>query len=185
MSTSAGLVRFKARIVPPKLNANKITNPIKILSPLWFFINFLNLPSFLFFLSLSLESSEPLTLLYISVLITCVFAVGSYSASSTKSPFGFFNAFLKSCNISVAVWYLKVVSFCKAFIIILFTAIGTFGFTSIGSLGFSCICFKATDTGVSASNGTLPVTISYKTTPREYKSDFASVYPPLACSGEK
>ena len=59
------------------------------------------------------------------------------------------------------------------------------GFNLIGSTGFSCICFNATDTGVSASNGTLPVSISYITTPSEYKSDLASVYPPLACSGEK
>ena len=69
--------------------------------------------------------------------------------------------------------------------IILLTDVGTFGFTSIGSSGSSCICFKATETGVSASNGTLPVTISYITTPKEYKSDLASVNPPLACSGEK
>jgi len=59
------------------------------------------------------------------------------------------------------------------------------GFISFGSTGSSCICFNATDTGVSASNGTLPVNISYITTPNEYISDFASVYPPLACSGEK
>ena len=69
--------------------------------------------------------------------------------------------------------------------IILLTAYGIVGFNFIGSIGFSCICFKAIETGVSASNGTLPVNISYITTPNEYKSDLASVYPPLACSGEK
>ncbi|MNT77467.1 hypothetical protein D3C72_2165850 [compost metagenome] len=66
-----------------------------------------------------------------------------------------------------------------------FTEDGISGFNSIGSTGSSCICFSAIDTGVSASNGTLLVNISYITTPKEYKSDFASVYPPLACSGEK
>ena len=76
-------------------------------------------------------------------------------------------------------------SFCIAFNIILFKLIGIDEFNTFGSTGSSCICFSATDTGVSASNGTLPVTISYITTPKEYKSDFASVNPPLACSGEK
>ena len=181
--TSGGFVRFNIPIVPPKLKENNNIKPINMLNFLCFFINFFNFPSFL----LPLLSSLSLffTLLYISVLIICVWAVGSYSLSSTKSPFGFFKAFLKSTNISVADWYLNVVSFCNALIIILFTAIGTFLFTSIGSTGFSCICFNATDTGVSASNGTFPVTISYITTPKEYKSDFASVYPPRACSGEK
>ena len=47
------------------------------------------------------------------------------------------------------------------------------------------MCFNATDTAVSASNGTFPVNISYMTTPSEYISDFASVIPPFACSGEK
>ena len=56
---------------------------------------------------------------------------------------------------------------------------------SFGATGSSCICFNATETGVSASNGTFPVNISYITTPKEYKSDLLSVYPPLACSGEK
>ena len=67
----------------------------------------------------------------------------------------------------------------------LFTANGILSLIFIGSIGFSCICFNAIDTGVSASKGTLPVSISYITTPSEYKSDFASVYPPFACSGEK
>ena len=152
-----------------------------MLNPLWFLIKVFNFPCFLSFCS----STDSFLFLYILVFITCVLAVGSYSVSSTKSPSGSFNAFLKSINISLAVWYLNVVSFFSALIIILFTAVGKLGLTSIGSSGSSCICFNATDTGVSASNGTFPVTISYITTPKEYKSDFASVYPPLACSGEK
>ena len=151
-----------------------------MLNPLCVFTKVLNFPSFL-----PLEFLVCLLSLYAFVSITWVFAVGSYSNSSTKSPSGSFKDFFKSTNISEAVWYLSVVSFCNALIIILLTAIGKFGFNSIGSTGSSCICFKATDTGVSASKGTLPVTISYITTPNEYKSDFASVKPPLACSGEK
>ena len=101
------------------------------------------------------------------------------------SPSGFFKAKLKSFNSSVAELYLNDTSFCIAFIIILLTAYGIEGFSFIGSTGFSCMCFNAIETGVSASKGTLPVTISYITTPNEYMSDLASVYPPLACSGEK
>ena len=36
------------------------------------------------------------------------------------------------------------------------------------------ICIMATDTGLSPSKGTWPVTISYMTIPREYRSDFPS-----------
>ena len=104
---------------------------------------------------------------------------------TTKFSSGVFNASLKSVSISVAVLYLSNGSLDIAFIIILFTLIGNVGFIFIGSTGCSCICFNATETGVSASKGTLPVTISYITTPSEYMSDFASVYPPFACSGEK
>ena len=85
----------------------------------------------------------------------------------TKFPSGSFNDILKSFSISVADWYLKLISFSIAFIIILFIAKGIEGFSLIGSTGFSCICFRAIDTGVSASNGTLPVSISYITTPKE------------------
>src|SRR5262252_10956612 len=38
---------------------------------------------------------------------------------------------------------------------------------------------------VVASNGALPVTISYKTTPSAQISDLASAFPPLICSGER
>ena len=59
-----------------------------------------------------------------------------------------------------------------------------FSFNLIGLSGSSWICITAIPTELSASNGTLPVAISYITTPREYKSDFSSTNLPLACSGE-
>ena len=68
---------------------------------------------------------------------------------------------------AVAVWYLAIGSFCIAFKIISFTAFGMFGFISIGGTGSSCMCFNATETDVSASKGTFPVSISYITTPKE------------------
>ncbi len=50
--------------------------------------------------------------------------------------------------------------------------------------GFSFTCLSATATAVSPSKGTVPVSISYSTTPSEYKSLFASACSPLACSGD-
>jgi hypothetical protein len=41
------------------------------------------------------------------------------------------------------------------------------GFSSLGARGRSDTCFSATVTGESASNGTLPVTASYSSTPTE------------------
>ena len=178
ISTSLGFVTLSTNIVPPNAIQNNNINPINELITLWFFINLTNLLSSFFLESFCIFSTS-------CVDILCVFAVGSKSASSTKSPDGFLSAIFKSCNSSVAVWYLSIGSFFNAFNIILFTASGKWGFNSIGGTGSSCICFNATDTGVSASNGTFPVTISYITTPNEYISDFASVNPPLACSGEK
>ena len=52
-------------------------------------------------------------------------------------------------------------------------------------LGGSLTCFRATETEVSPSKGTCPVSISYITTPTEYRSLFSSATSPLACSGEK
>ena len=60
-----------------------------------------------------------------------------------------------------------------------------FGWVSRMDFGASLTCFKATDTLVSPSKGTLPVSISYITTPTEYRSLFSSAISPLACSGEK
>ena len=119
-----------------------------------------------------------------TAFIILVYAPSLFS-TITKSPSGSFNALLKSANISVADWYLSVGSFFIAFKTISFTAVGISGFSSIGVTGSSCICFNATETGVSASKGTFPVSISYITTPNEYKSDFASITLPFACSGEK
>ena len=51
--------------------------------------------------------------------------------------------------------------------------------------GASLTCFSATETLVSPSKGTWPVSISYITTPTEYRSLFSSATSPRACSGEK
>ena len=52
-------------------------------------------------------------------------------------------------------------------------------------LGASLTCLSATETDVSPSKGTWPVSISYMTTPTEYRSLFSSATSPRACSGEK
>ena len=62
---------------------------------------------------------------------------------------------------------------------------GIASFSWIGGIAGSWICFNAIETGLSASYGTLPVTISYITIPREYISVLVSTTLPLACSGEK
>jgi len=49
----------------------------------------------------------------------------------------------------------------------------------------SWTCFRAMLMAVSPWKGTTPVIISYMTTPREYISVRSSIWPPLACSGEK
>ena len=51
--------------------------------------------------------------------------------------------------------------------------------------GASLTCLSATETEVSPSKGTFPVSISYITTPTEYRSLFSSAISPRACSGEK
>ena len=61
---------------------------------------------------------------------------------------------------------------------------GMSGLISIGGIGGSLTCMSATVTGVSASNGTRPVSSSYRTTPTEYRSERASTGRPCACSGE-
>ena len=112
--------------------------------------------------------------------------VANLSVPTEATPAsGFFKTASKLAFISVAELYLKAGSFCIAFMIIWLTLCGTLGLISDGGSGSCCMCISATETGVSASNGTFPVTISYNTTPNEYKSDLASVMPPFACSGEK
>ena len=44
---------------------------------------------------------------------------------------------------------------------------GIEGLYLVGGITFSRTCFNATAIGVSPSKGTLPVNISYKTTPKE------------------
>ena len=68
---------------------------------------------------------------------------------------------------SSAVWYLLDGSLLIAFIIKLLRLSGISDVKTFGSIGFSCICLTATVTGESPSKGTSPVTISYKTIPKE------------------
>ena len=49
----------------------------------------------------------------------------------------------------------------------------------------SCMCLSAIVIGVSPSNGSVPVTISYRTTPSEYRSAVCPTPKPRACSGER
>ncbi len=53
------------------------------------------------------------------------------------------------------------------FIIKLFNPSGIEGAYFLGSIGSDWICFNAIVTGDSASKGSIPVTISYKTIPKE------------------
>jgi hypothetical protein len=62
---------------------------------------------------------------------------------------------------------------------------GTLGLTLRGEGGASVTCFIATAMGPSASNGGLPVSISKRTIPKEYRSLAGPTSPPLACSGER
>ena len=54
-----------------------------------------------------------------------------------------------------------------------------------GAAGVSETCLSAIVTAASASNGTCPVSISYSTTPTEYRSDAALTAWPCACSGRE
>ena len=55
----------------------------------------------------------------------------------------------------------------------------------LGGTGASDTCLSAMLTADSASNGTRPVSISYRTTPTEYRSEAALTVRPWACSGER
>ena len=60
---------------------------------------------------------------------------------------------------------------------------GRDGISSLTGFAVSFICLSATETGLSAVNGSLPVAISYIITPSEYMSLRASIGLPDACSG--
>ena len=55
----------------------------------------------------------------------------------------------------------------------------------VGAVGASDTCFSAIVTAASASNGTRPVSSSYRTTPIEYRSEEALTAWPWACSGDR
>src|SRR6202034_3876870 len=63
------------------------------------------------------------------------------------------------------------------------------GFTSglrrLGGLGSAETCLSAIVTAESPSNGTLPVSSSYSTTPIAYRSELSLTACPCACSGER
>ncbi|MNN32318.1 hypothetical protein D3C81_1460390 [compost metagenome] len=151
-----------------------------------------NLVLFFFFLESSSSSSQSSSsssqsslLLEVEFFTAATFAgltdgmtlVKSSSVTGTVPiiALGSFFILSKSTIISFADWYLFICSFSIAFNISLFKDSGTAEFIFLGGTTSSCICFKATETGESASNGTLPVTISYITTPKEYKSVLLSI----------
>jgi len=117
------------------------------------------------------------------MIIVCSFS--SFSTTLLITALGSSLIFWRSLIISLAFWYLIPGSFSIAFIINLLRLSGIFELICFGGTTSSCICFKAIVTGESASKGTFPVTISYNTTPREYRSVLLSTKVPLACSGEK
>ena len=59
------------------------------------------------------------------------------------------------------------------------------GLICLGDGGASETCLIAIVTAASASNGTWPVTSSYRMTPIEYRSDPALTAWPWACSGDR
>ena len=62
---------------------------------------------------------------------------------------------------------------------------GTLGLMIVGGGGASDTCLSAIVTADSASNGTRPVSISYRTTAIEYRSEPALTAWPCACSGDR
>ncbi len=112
-----------------------------------------------------------------------VSGIAAAAAPYPKTTAGLILNVSKSFIISDADWYLLVGSFCIALKIISSIPIGISGFIEEGFLKTSCICISATATGVSASKGFSPVSISNNIAPTEYISLFSSVKSPRACSG--
>jgi len=83
-----------------------------------------------------------------------------------------------------AVGYLLFLSFSRHFKIIWLISTGIWSSNLLGSGGCSVLCFNITLRGVSPWKGTLPVSISKRMTPREYKSDCWSTPTPSTCSGD-
>ena len=83
--------------------------------------------------------------------------------------------FMTYANVVYSYGSEKFLSNCKE--------VGIDGLISLGGTGFSFTCISATETGLSALNGSSPVAISYIVTPREYRSLLVSIVFPLACSG--
>ncbi|OPZ43415.1 MAG: hypothetical protein BWY94_01880 [Actinobacteria bacterium ADurb.BinA094] len=75
---------------------------------------------------------------------------------------------------SAADWYLCRGSLAIALSTIWFRVRGMPGTRSAGSRATSFTCLSATVTALSPLNGTVPVSISYRTTPTEYRSERSS-----------
>ena len=61
---------------------------------------------------------------------------------------------------SAALWYLAALSFARHFRMSAPRSVGISALSVLGSAGISCFCLCVTESGVSPSNGTLPVAIS-------------------------
>jgi len=78
----------------------------------------------------------------------------------SKRTEGSFWSFCKSEIISSEAEYLLAGFFCIALKVICSSPSGISGFISLRGLGLACICIIATETALSASNGSRPVSIS-------------------------
>ena len=66
----------------------------------------------------------------------------------------------KSSSISPADWNLSTGFFSMARMVICSRPLGMEGFSSRGMTGLACSCISATETALSATKGSLPVSIS-------------------------
>src|SRR5260370_2757550 len=90
----------------------------------------------------------------------------------------------RSTSRSRAVWYLSSRSFSRALAIIRSSSIGTPGVSFEGGVGVSRRMPSKMTAAVSPGNGALPVTIWYKTAPKENKSERESLSLPRTSSGD-
>ena len=90
----------------------------------------------------------------------------------------------RSARISVALAYRRDRWGFIAFIVMRSSVSGMPSTRSEGDSGMERMCCSATSTGVSPSKGRRPVSISYITTPSEYRSARLSMSLPFACSGD-
>ena len=85
---------------------------------------------------------------------------------------------------SAALWNRSLGSFSRHRQMIRSRSRGASGFTSVSFGGSSRRIDVMSERPVSPSKGRVPVAISYRSTPKEKRSDRASTWRPSACSGD-